>query len=120
MLVVIKSNVTKYKILELKETLDVSSCFKLTPPPCHHRNSFFLPFFKQLNLYKDSIAYSKSGIEFLFQQQTYWNWHNTPERANYEGKTKVAEKPLRLHCLLETEHAQIYITLQKQELHTAP
>ena len=59
-------------------------------------------------------------MKFLFLQQIYWNWHNTPERANYEGKTEVAEKPLRLHCLLETEHAQINIKLQKQEIHTAP
>ena len=53
-------------------------------------------------------------MKFLFLQHIYWKWHNTPERANYEGKTEVAEKPLRLHCLLETEHAQIDIKLQKQ------
>ena len=64
------------------------------------------------------MAYSKSSNEFLFMQHIYWNWHNTPERANYERKTEVAEKPLRLHCLLETEHAQIAIKLQKQEMHT--
>ena len=51
----------------------------------------------------------------LFLQQIYWNWHYTPERANYEGKTKVAEKTLRLHCLLETEHAQHDTKLQKQK-----
>ena len=40
-------------------------------------------------------------MKLWFLQQIYWNWHITPERANYEGKTKVAQKPLGLHCLLE-------------------
>jgi hypothetical protein len=57
------------------------------------------------------MAYSMSSTESLFLQHIYWKWHNTPERVNYEGKTEVAEKPLRLHCLLETEHAQIAIRI---------
>ena len=58
-------------------------------------------------------------MKLWFLQQIYWFWYITPERANYEGETKVAQKPLGLHCLLETEHAQLDIKLQKQEIHTA-
>ena len=72
------------------------------------------------NTYIHTVRHTQyAGMKCQFLQQIYWNWHYTPERANYEGKTEVAEKPLRLHCLLETEHAQIDIKLHNQYIHTA-